>query len=97
MHTTGLPFWCAYADEAVRADILLVQSALISDCMLVQPLTSYMMKNLRLCVSAEDRTFAAIASRVGPSELLGLKRCNAAVSQPFCCIHRKCVSTVCWS
>ena len=39
----------------------------------------------------------AIASRVRPSLPLGSKRCNAAVSQPFCRIHRKCVSTVCWS
>ena len=43
MHTTGLPFWRAYAGEDVYADILLVQSVLISDCMLVQLVTSYMM------------------------------------------------------
>jgi len=43
MHTTGLPFWNAYALDAVWADILLVQSALISACMVVQPVTSYMM------------------------------------------------------
>ena len=40
---------------------------------------------------------AAIASRVGPSLLFGLNRCRAAVSQPFCCIHRKWVFTLCWS
>jgi hypothetical protein len=39
----------------------------------------------------------AMASRVGPSPPVGLNRWSAAVSMPFCCIHRKCVSTVCWS
>ena len=43
MHTTGLPFCLAYAEEAVCAFILFVQSVLISDCMFVQPVTSYMM------------------------------------------------------
>jgi hypothetical protein len=43
------------------------------------------------------RTFVAIASRVGPSLLLGLKRWSAAVSQPYCCIHWKCLLTVAWS
>jgi len=38
-----LPFCVAYADEAVCAFILLVQSVLMSDCMFVQSETSYMM------------------------------------------------------
>jgi len=42
-HTTGLPFCRAYAPDAVCADIFDVQSALISDCMFVHPVTSYMM------------------------------------------------------
>ena len=42
-HTTGFPFCTAYAGDAVCAFILFVQSALISDCMFVQSLTSYMM------------------------------------------------------
>jgi hypothetical protein len=43
MQTTGLPFCRAYADDAVCADIFDVQSVLISDCMFVQLVTSYMM------------------------------------------------------
>ncbi|TDO47086.1 hypothetical protein EV651_12580 [Kribbella sp. VKM Ac-2571] len=55
------------------------------------------MQNFRPYCSAACRTFAAIASRVGPSPPVGLNRCSATVSQPFCCIHWKCVFTVCWS
>ncbi|MGW3807985.1 hypothetical protein [Micromonospora sp. NPDC005113] len=47
--------------------------------------------------SAAERTFCVVASRVGPSSSNGLNRCNAAVSQPYSCIQRKWVSTVCWS
>lgn len=43
MQTTGLPFCWAYALDAVCADILVVQSILISDCMFNQSVTSYMM------------------------------------------------------
>jgi hypothetical protein len=42
MPTTGRPFCRAYAVELVWVDILEVQSVLISDCMFVQPVTSYM-------------------------------------------------------
>ncbi len=42
MQTTGLPFCFAYAEDAVCADILAVQSVLISDCMFVQLETPYM-------------------------------------------------------
>jgi hypothetical protein len=52
---------------------------------------------LRPYRSAADRTRAVTASRIAPSPLTGLNRCSAAVSQPYCCIHLKCVSTVCWS
>ena len=41
--TTGRPFWRAYAVELACEDILAVQSVLISDCMVGQPLTSHMM------------------------------------------------------
>lgn len=42
MPTTGFPFCRAYAGDAASADILAVQSALISDCIDVQLVTSYM-------------------------------------------------------
>lgn len=39
--TTGFPFCRAYAGDAVWAAIFAVQSALISDCMANQLVTSY--------------------------------------------------------